>query len=317
MSTLQEVQTEKGHITVGYGVTPIKRKPRPIKLYYEKTGNGPIKILMIAGLGTPSSCWDSAVEYFSARPEYTTLIFDNRGAGYSEAPFGLYSTNQMAHDALELLDIFGWKSNVNVAGMSMGGMISLELVLLDTKRFSSLVLTSTNAGRTAPQMITIRFMLRIITVLNPDLRLKLIAEQFYPKSWLEMPGPEGSPYKTNFDLVTPYLKKQYIDTPFPGIQASVAHCWAALTHYVSAKRLAQLRDSGIPMLVVTGTEDNFVRPSGSYYLHKRLGCKLVVFEGAGHNLPSERPIAYCELLEELIKKGSEGRVEVSTIKANL
>ncbi|KAF9348537.1 hypothetical protein BGX26_013051 [Mortierella sp. AD094] len=181
MSRPQDVQVEKGHITVGYGVTPVKRKPRPIKLYYEKTGNGPVRVLLIAGLGTPSSCWDSAVDYFSARPEYTTLIFDNRGAGHSEAPFGLYSTSQMAHDALELLDILGWKSDVNLAGMSMGGMISLELVLLDTKRFSSLILTSTNAGRTAPQMVTVKFMLRVLTVLNPELRIKFIAEHFYPK----------------------------------------------------------------------------------------------------------------------------------------
>ncbi|KAF9095709.1 hypothetical protein BGX27_001221, partial [Mortierella sp. AM989] len=181
MAGHQEVQIEKGHITVGYNLSPVKRRPRPVKLYYEKTGNGPTRILLVAGLGTPASCWDSAVAYFSTRPEYTTVIFDNRGAGYSEAPFGLYSTSQMAYDALELLDILGWDSDVNVAGMSMGGMISLELVLADTKRFSSLTLTSTNAGRTAPQVITVKFFLRVLTVLDPDLRIKFIAEHFYPK----------------------------------------------------------------------------------------------------------------------------------------
>ncbi|KAF9175054.1 hypothetical protein BGX20_008511 [Mortierella sp. AD010] len=317
MSGPQGIPVEKGYITVGYGVTPVKRKPKPIRLYYEKAGNGPVRILLIAGLGTPSSCWESTVDYFSARPEYTILIFDNRGSGYSEAPFGLYSTSQMAHDALELLDILGWKSDVNLAGMSMGGMISLELVLMDTKRFSSLILTSTNAGRSAPQLITVKFMLRVLTVLNPESRVKFIAEHFYPKSWLEQPAPKDLPYKTNLELVTPFLKKIFIDTPLAGIHANVAHCWAALTHYVSAKRLAQLRATGIPILVVTGTEDNFVRPSGSYYLQKQLGCKLVVFKGSGHIIPSEQTIAYCKLFEELIQKGKEGKFEVHVAKAKL
>ncbi|KAF9342674.1 hypothetical protein BGX26_007054 [Mortierella sp. AD094] len=155
---------------------------------------------------------------------------------------------------------------------------------------------------------------RLCTVLNSTTVGSGIA---FKISWLEQPAPENSPYKTNLELVTPFLKKLFIETPLPGFHANVAHCWAALTHYVSAKRLAQLRASGIPILVVTGTEDNFVRPSGSYYLHKQLGCKLVVFEGSGHILPSEQTIAYCKLFEELIQKGREGRHEVYIAKANL
>lgn len=86
----------------------------------------------------------------------------------------------MAQDTLDLLDAQDWKQDVHVAGVSMGGMISLELVLADPKRFSSLVLTSTNAGRSPPQLVTISFLTRVILIKNPDARLKLIAETLYP-----------------------------------------------------------------------------------------------------------------------------------------
>jgi homoserine acetyltransferase len=87
----------------------------------------------------------------------------------------------MALDTLELLDGLGWTSNVHLAGVSMGGMISLELVLADTKRFSSLILTSTNAGRSPPQLVTISFLSRVILIKDPQFRMKLVAETLYPK----------------------------------------------------------------------------------------------------------------------------------------
>lgn len=108
------------------------------------------------------------------------MFFDNRGVGSSDAPKGVYSTSQMAQDTLELLDALGWKSDVHVAGVSMGGMISLELVLADPKRFSSLVLTSTNAGRSPPQLVTVSFLSRVILIKDPVARMKLICETLFP-----------------------------------------------------------------------------------------------------------------------------------------
>lgn len=60
------------------------------------------------------------------------------------------STSQMAQDVIDLLDHFGWNKNVHLDGVSMGGMIALELVSTWPQRFSSLVLTSTRSGRQLP-----------------------------------------------------------------------------------------------------------------------------------------------------------------------
>ncbi|KAI8601322.1 Alpha/Beta hydrolase protein [Dissophora ornata] len=298
---------ETGYIEVGR----TRDKKVPIKIYYEKTGNGPKKLLLIMGLNTPGNAWDSVVEQFAKNPEFTTVFFDNRGVGHSDAPKGLYSTSQMAQDTLELLDGLGWKENIHIAGVSMGGMISLELALADPKRFASLVLTSTNAGRSPPQLVTISFLSRVVLVKDADARIKLILETLYPKKWLERPAPKHTSFSTNEEMAAATLKKRFANTPLQPFHANIAQSWAALLHHVSNKRLAQIRDSGLHVLVLTGTSDNFVRPSGSYHLAKELGSPLVVFEGSGHALAGEHTETYCRFLEELIEKGKDGVFEVN------
>ncbi|KAF9961153.1 hypothetical protein BGZ72_004658 [Mortierella alpina] len=295
---------DKGHVEVGGS------RGTPFKLFYQRTGNGPRKLLLIMGLNSPGAGWSPVVEQFAKNPEFTTVYFDNRGVGYSDAPKGLYSTSQMAQDTLELLDALGWTSDVHVAGVSMGGMISLELVLADPTRFSSLVLTSTNAGRSPPMLVTISFLARVILMKDPDLRIKLICEALYPTKWLEQ-APKEMIYSTNREMVAASLKKRFATIPVQPLHANIAQSWAALFHHVSSTRLTQIKNTGLPVLVVTGTEDRFVRPSGSYHLAQELGCPLVVFEGSGHALPGEQTETYCRFIEELVNKGKDGVFELT------
>jgi pimeloyl-ACP methyl ester carboxylesterase len=51
----------------------------------------------------------------------------------------------MAKDALALIDHLQWKQ-CHVVGISMGGMISLELAVMAPERFLSLTLLATHAG---------------------------------------------------------------------------------------------------------------------------------------------------------------------------
>jgi len=99
---------------------------------------------------------------------------------------------------------------------------------------------------------------------------------------------------------------RFKNSPLQPLHANIAQSYAALSHHVNSKRLAQIRDSGLPILVLTGTVDNFVRPSGSYHLQKELQCKLVVFEGSGHALPGEQTETYCRFIEEIVIKGKDG-----------
>ncbi|KAF9976879.1 hypothetical protein BGZ73_007587 [Actinomortierella ambigua] len=288
---------EKGHVEVGH----TRDNKVPFKMYYEKTGNGPNKILLVMGLNTPGSAWEPV--------EYTTVTFDNRGVGSSDSPKGLYSTSQMAQDTIELLNHLGWKQDVHLVGVSMGGMISLELFLADPKRFRSLVLTSTNAGRSPPQFVTVSFLLRTILEKNADLRIKMVVDALYPKSWLDKSHVDF-PDKQNREVCFEALVRRFAEVPRQSLHANISQSLAALFHHVSAKRLAEIKATGVPVLVLTGTDDNFVRPSGSYYLSKELDCPLLVFEGSGHALAVEHKYTYCRLLEEIVQNGNHGNFKI-------
>jgi len=112
-----------------------------IRLHYETIGrrSGP-PVLLIQGLGTDKHGWD--LQRLALAPKYRTIALDNRGSGRSDKPFGEYSLEQMADDAIAVLDQAGIES-AHVVGASMGGAISQVLALKYPERVRSLTLACT------------------------------------------------------------------------------------------------------------------------------------------------------------------------------
>ena len=121
---LEPEKEEKIEVAAGRG--------GPFKLEYQLHGHGPTKIVWIMGLGGIKQTWQRQTRDFGHTDgdKYTCLIFDNRGMGASDKPLLRYTTSEMAKDVVELLDHVGWKEqrSIHVVGISMGGMISQELV---------------------------------------------------------------------------------------------------------------------------------------------------------------------------------------------
>ena len=112
-----------------------------IRLHYEAIGrrHGP-PVLMVQGLGADKHGWD--LQRLALAPRYRTIALDNRGAGRSDKPFGVYSLEQMADDAMAVLDHAGVES-AHVMGASMGGAISQIIALKYPERVRSLTLACT------------------------------------------------------------------------------------------------------------------------------------------------------------------------------
>ena len=61
------------------------------------------------GLGGDHYMWKPQIDYFSKRPaEFQTLVYDNRGVGFSDHVLGRYTTRGMAQDAIDVMDHVGW-----------------------------------------------------------------------------------------------------------------------------------------------------------------------------------------------------------------
>jgi pimeloyl-ACP methyl ester carboxylesterase len=113
-----------------------------IELYYERHGLGP-ELLLVPGLGADTRLFGGITGPLSTT--YQVIVFDPRGAGWSDKPPGPYTIEQMANDALGLLDLLGIEGAV-VVGYSMGGRIALSLVFDHPTRVRRVVLAATSAS---------------------------------------------------------------------------------------------------------------------------------------------------------------------------
>jgi len=112
-------------------------------IFYEATGDGE-PVLLIMGLGADSRMWMLQTPVFSSR--YRCISLDNRGVGRSSAPEGSYTTEQMAGDALAVLDAAEIE-RAHIVGISLGGAIAQQVALKAPERVRSLTLAATWCAR--------------------------------------------------------------------------------------------------------------------------------------------------------------------------
>lgn len=112
-----------------------------VRIHYEATGfkkNPPV--VLVQGLGAEKNSWNLQRAALALR--WRTIALDNRGAGRSDKPEGMYDLEQMADDVIAVLDHAGVES-AHVVGLSMGGAISQIVALKHPSRVRSLTLVAT------------------------------------------------------------------------------------------------------------------------------------------------------------------------------
>lgn len=86
-----------------------------LSIVYDVQGDGD-PLLLIAGMSAERGLWGYVREGLNAR--YRTIAFDNRDAGTSERATTSYSAEDMARDALAVLDAAGTERVILWAGSS-------------------------------------------------------------------------------------------------------------------------------------------------------------------------------------------------------
>ena len=111
------------------------------RIHYEVTGrrNRPA-VLLVQGLGAEKNSWN--IQRAALALNWKTVALDNRGVGRSDKPEGAYSLEQMADDAIAVLDDARVES-AHIVGLSMGGAISQIIALKYPQRVRSLTLIAT------------------------------------------------------------------------------------------------------------------------------------------------------------------------------
>lgn len=99
-------------------------------------------LLLINSIGTTRDLWTRQLDAFSSA--YRVIRYDARGHGHSSVPEGAYSIDQLAEDALVVLDAASAES-AHVCGISLGGLTALWLGIHASPRVKTLVLANTAA----------------------------------------------------------------------------------------------------------------------------------------------------------------------------
>jgi 3-oxoadipate enol-lactonase len=119
-----------------------------IAINYVLEGPAGAPVLTLAHpLAARLEVWDAQAH--ALRDRYRVLRYDARGHGASDVPAGAYALEQMADDAVGLLDALGIAAT-HFVGLSMGGCVGMTAALRHADRITSLVLADTTS-RYAPQ----------------------------------------------------------------------------------------------------------------------------------------------------------------------
>jgi pimeloyl-ACP methyl ester carboxylesterase len=250
-----------------------------VRIAYELRGAGP-PLLLVHGLGYARWGWEPVADGFAER--FLTVLFDNRGIGESDVPPGPYSAEEMAADAVAVLDGAGI-SRAHVVGTSLGGIVAQQLALDWPERVDRLVLACTTPGLRGVPM--------------PEVTVRLMA------SSLRM-QPEEAMRAFVLNALAPGADEELVErimahrlaNPFDprGWQAQAA---AAMTFDV-LDRLGEIR---APTLVLQGTEDVVVAPGNAELLASRIpDARAELFEGCGHLFMWEQPERFVRSVTEFL-----------------
>jgi pimeloyl-ACP methyl ester carboxylesterase len=238
-----------------------------IRLYYEWHGaEGGTPVVLVMGLGGDCTAWP--FQLAALAPRYRVLVFDNRGAGRSDAPDVAYTTRGMAEDLLALLDGLG-VGRAHLLGLSLGGAIAQEAVLAAPARFASLQLHATWAGP-HPYLQALVAAVRMA-------RLQFDREGFYRVLSVWLFSPVG--FATQPELVETVVQRA-IHHPYPVPPHAYLRQTDAVLGHDARDRLHFIR---CPTLVAVGSQDLITPPLLAAELASRIpGARFTSLPDAGH-----------------------------------
>ena len=283
-----------------------------ISIEYDEFGNpDDPALLMIMGLGAQMTTWDEPLVERIAGHGFHVVRFDNRDVGLSEKIEGgprpdvlaafsgdtstaSYTLDDMAADAAGLLDVLGI-DQVHIVGASMGGMIAQTFALNYPERTLSLcsIMSTTGSrevGQAHPEVLPIllgpRPANRQEAMDRAEQGVRAFGSKGLEVDWAWIRERAGRAFDRCF--YPRGFARQLV-----GIVAS-------------GDRTERLRSLDVPTVVIHGTDDKLVDPSGGRATAEAIpGAELVEIQGMGHDLPVG---AWDTIVDAIVRNTQRARV---------
>ena len=225
-------------------------------------------LVLLNSIGTDMDLWAPLLP--DLRRRFALLRIDTRGHGASDAPAGDYDMAVLAGDVGAAMGAAGWRG-ATIAGVSLGGMIAMQLALDAPDRVTGLVLVCTSAT-----MDRAAWTDRIATVREKGLAgiVDLAMSRFLSPAFSAR-SPE----------VAATVRRGLLSMAADGY----AGCAAAIRDMALLERLDRI---ACPTLVVTGDRDTSTPFTGDgEHLLARLRDARHATVAAAHLAPLEAPDA--------------------------
>jgi pimeloyl-ACP methyl ester carboxylesterase len=250
-----------------------------VEIHYETFGDPTDPALVLVnGLGSQCINFDAEWCELFAAEGYRVIRFDNRDVGLSSKLDGVdYSVSDMARDVLAVLDAEGI-ARAHVMGLSMGGMIVQRLAIDHPDRLLTMTSVMSRTGEpgygdSAPEALA------MLTAPPADSR------EEYIDNHVAAIAVYGS---------TP----EWIDDDETRARAAAAYDRCFCPAGIGRQRAAVMRDGSrdealrsvsVPALVMHGSRDPLIAPSGGRHTAEMIpNARYVEIEGLGHDYP--RPV---------------------------
>ena len=268
------------------------------RIHYEVTGkSGATPVLMIQGLGASKNAWN--LQRIAMATRFRIISFDNRGAGRSDKPTEPFTLEQMADDALAVLDAAGIET-AHVVGASMGGVISQIVAVKYPHRVRSLTLVCT-ACRNHPWRQEL---------------LQSWAKTAEEKGMIEV-GKEAAQW-----VMSPRSFRRLVPAfTWMGPLAALRprHSFVSQIHAILNTRedlVDQLSTITAPTMVIVGNQDILTPRGDSEEIAERIpNAELVVISGAAHGLMMEHSSTFNKILIEFLQRTELARVAEQQLTA--
>lgn len=251
------------------------------EIHCEESGTGH-PLLFISGLNGVGRYWAPQVPLFAKH--FRVITYDQRGTGASDQLQREFSVDQMAQEALALLDALHIE-RAHIVGMSTGGAIGQTLAIEHPRRVAKLALCSTWTHCDAWFRRLFHARRDMYQQAGADLH-----SQFHP---LFLYSPD---YVNAYDAEIEQERSRAPTKSSP-VDVSIGRINALLA-FDRRAGLAKIK----ARTLVMGSRNDFITPS---YFSEALaaaipGAKLVMFDGGGHSFAKTRAEEFNRELMKLL-----------------
>lgn len=275
---------------------PYAKTPDGVQLHYEESGEGQTIVFVHEFAGDHRS-WEAQMRYFSRR--YRCVAYSARGYTPSDIPSkgSMYSQDIARDDILAILDHLDVEKG-HIVGLSMGGFATLHFGIHYSERAHSLVVAGCGYGAEPDRRTQFQEETEKVAEMIQSSTGDAFAEQYAQ-------GPTRVQFQNKDPRGWADFRDQLAEHSLDGAAFTMRGVQSQRPSLFDLE--ADLREITVPMLVLTGDEDEPCLIPNIYLKRTVPSAALQILPNTGHTINIEEPAAFNAAVSDFLAQVEAGR----------